>query len=628
MSLNRIFAYSQWSPIVFALTLSTACGKSDDNPNPDGGPIDCEANPNNGAPEICDNIDNDCDGDTDEFADMLCGGDCAATPKLNCSADTYPPTGQDGWPEPDDDNSSGGIILDDEGGLTLSQTGQRFLHVWVANTNAGTVSKLDAETGKEVARYPSVISTAVMAHGGHPYNNGCTQDQLSGNCPSRTAVDQHGNAYVANRAFAAQGTVTKYAEYGTEAQKLANCEDRNDNGAIETSTDANNNGVIDGGEFVGITDECILWTVNVGGTNGVPRALAVGLNRDGDAGYVWVGLHGSQRVVALNPDDGAIAKNAANANIDIDTSGFRPYGAVTARDGKIWFTRTSAASLGYVTDNATSITLAPANPDGAAAYGITADRDGNLFTASQSGGTGIAYRYNPASETWTTIAPATPYGTGRGIAVDREYLWVSMSHLSRGYAGTVGDNVLQYKLSDLSLVKHWDAITCQRPIGVGISYNGFVWAVCQDDDKAAFLDPESGIWTSHAVGDQPYTYSDFTGYNLNFIAEDGTYAFVAEGCTGSSEGTRWEGFVISEGNIPAETHVEVQVRSAATQDALADAVYSEAIDVPQIDQAIAFDPTLSGMFLQMKVSLSTDNPDVVPTVKEIQLIKTCTVDVP
>lgn len=627
MSLS-ISGHNRWFLTAITLALLTACGKSNDD-NPDGGPLDCEANPNNGAPEVCDNIDNDCDGETDEFADMLCGGDCASAPKLNCSSDSYPPAGQDGWSEPNDDNSTGGIILDDEGGLTLTQSGQRFLHVWVANTVDGTVTKLDAETGKQLAVYPSVISTAVMTHGGHPYNNGCTEGQLSGNCPSRTAVDQHGNAYVANRAFGHQGTVTKYADYGTDAQKLANCDDRNDNGTIETSTDVNNDGVIAGAEFVGITDECILWTVNVGASGGIPRALAVGLNRDGAAGYVWVGLHGTQRVIALDPDDGSVAKRADNSNIDIATSGFSPYGAVTARDGKIWLTRTnSATSLGYVTDNATAITLAPANPDGAQAYGITADREGNLFTASPNGGTGIAHRYNPTTQTWTTIPPDSPYGTGRGIAVDREYLWVAMSNLERGYTGGAADNVLQYRLSDLSLVEHWDAITCQAPIGMGITYNGFVWAVCQADDKAAFLDPESGIWDSKPVGDRPYTYSDFTGYNLNFIAEDGTYAFVAEGCTGSSEGTRWEGFVISEGNIPAETHVEVQVRAAGSQEALADAEYSEAIDVPEIDQAIAFDPKLSGKYLQMKVSLSTDNPDVVPTVKEIQLIKTCTVDVP
>ncbi|MCB9708301.1 MAG: hypothetical protein H6714_05915 [Myxococcales bacterium] len=629
---------------VLCLFLTVACGKSNDvtPPIPDGG-SSCEDNPNNGAPELCDNIDNDCDGEVDEYADMLCGGDCASTPNLNCSASSYPPAGT-GWAGPTNDNSSGGIVLDDDGALTITQSSRRFLHVWVANTDDGTVSKLDAETGNELARYPSVIDPTLPghAHTAPSWNNPCVTNDASntGNCPSRTAVDQHGNAYVANRAFGKQGTVTKFAEYGNDQDKLARCDDRNSDGVIRTSHDADGDGKIDPADPAEFPlaatdnaqkdDECVLWTKNVGAVAGRPRALAVGLNRDGAPGLVWVGLHLGQKVLALHPEDGSIAKRADNTPIDIATPGFNPYGAVTARDGKIWFTRTANnVSLGYVTDTATSITLAPANPDGGHAYGITADREGNLYTGSQDSGTGIAYRYNPSTQVWTTIAPVPGhYGTARGVATDRESLWVAMSSTDRNFAGVGAKSVIQYRLSDLSLTKHWEDIKCLGPIGVGISFNNFVWAVCFSDDKAAFLDPTSGQWQTHAVGHNPYTYSDFTGYNLNYVAENGTYAFVAEGCENDSESTRWEGFVIAKGEIPSDTAVTIRVRVASTKEALSAQPYSERIEVTQIEQAIAFDPTLNGKFLQMEVALSTENPDIVPKVKGIDLIKTCTVEIP
>lgn len=636
-----------WNAVVVS-ALFVLIGCSDSKTDPDK-PKVCEFG-KSGDPEVCDGKDNDCDEDIDEFADVLCGVDCTATPKLNCSADEYPPFGED-WPAPDSDNSSGGVILDKDGNITLGQAQQTFLHVWIANTVEGTVSKLDAETGKELGRYPSVIQNGIetgvgeMDHDGQPHDEACGQTPYRntgtgvtpGNCPSRTAVDQAGNAYVANRAFSGQGTVTKYGDYGTEEQKLSHCDDRNNDGVIQTSTDLNGDGTIDknSAEWVGAADECILWTRNVGTEHGVPRALAVGLNRDGAPGWVWVGLnggdHGTQgtpQVVALDPETGLPATRDNNA-ISFNTSPFKPYGAVTGRDGRVWFTQhaDSTKPVGYVSADASAFTVVNTpTPDGGAPYGISADRDGNIYIGSFSGGV-VAYRYNPGTGQFTSVV-SDDFGKGRGVAVDQEHLWVAISH-ENGSGAPALQSVAQYRLSDLNLVKHHDAIKCDKPIGMGVSANGNIWAVCygpnNENGFAAFYDGAN--WATREVGLNPYTYSDFTGFNLNFIAEDGTYSFIAQGCTGG-ERTSWDGMVINEGSIPAETSVSVRIRAAASVDALKDVEYSEPVVVPQIGQVIPFDPKPQGAVLQIQLLLSTDNPDVAPKIKDIQLVKTCFVDVP
>ncbi|MCB9667723.1 MAG: hypothetical protein H6715_06375 [Myxococcales bacterium] len=624
-----------------------ACDGGKDKSDP--GPKVCEFG-KSGDPELCDGNDNDCDDNIDEYADLLCGvADCKATPNLNCSADGYPPFG-DGWQEPNSDNSTGGIVIDKDGNITLGKAQQTFLHVWIANTVEGTVSKLDAETGKELARYPSVIekgiATAVgtMAHDAMPYNQACGQpgynnNTTPGNCPSRTAVDQLGNAYVANRAFMGQGTVTKIADFGTDEQKLSHCDDRNGDGVIQTSTDLDGNGAIDpnSDEWVGTKDECILWTRNVGsGLHGVPRALAVGLNRDGAPGFVWVGLNGgdggdlgAREIVALDPETGLLAKRGDNSEILFNTGTFKPYGAVTGRDGRIWFTQTADGTkpLGYVAADATTFTLInKATPDGKKPYGISADRDGNIYLGSFNSAAAIAYRFNPGTEEFTAVAGAA-FEQGRGVAVDEQYLWVAVS---TNVQPDPSQRVLQYKLSDLSLVKDHSAIKCNKPIGMGVSANGNIWAVCYGTANArgfaAFYDGKN--WAEpQEVGVNPYTYSDFTGFNLNFIAENGAFSFEARGCPGSQR-TQWDGFVISAGEIPLEATVTVRVRVASTTDGLKEAKYSEAITVPQIGQVIYFDPKPQGAFLQMQVSLSTGNPETPPKIKDIQLVKSCFVDVP
>src|SRR5690606_10390385 len=233
-------------------------------------------------------------------------------------------------------------------------------------------------------RYPTV--GAMAPAGARPWNERCGWGAPAiGNCPSRTAVDQNFDAYVANRAFGNQGTVTKFAN------REEDCVDRNGNGVIDTSRDLNGDGTISldpaDGEFVGVDDECILWTTAVGSADGWPRALAIGLAPpDALVGDVWVGLFEDRQACRISPIDGSPIAC-------LPLPSFRPYGAAADSRGRIWFVDRSAGRrdvLGYVDATGTTFTTASEVPGSVCGggnpqpYGITPDGDGRIYVASSS----------------------------------------------------------------------------------------------------------------------------------------------------------------------------------------------------------------------------------------------------
>jgi len=565
---------------------------------------DCDdTDADRGGAEVCDEVDNDCDGDVDEGVSALCA-DC--TP--GCEARTIP--GADGW-MPTEDNSEG-VIVDEDGALTLGRSEARAFAVWVANMDEGTVSKLDSRTGAEVARYPTV--GAMAPAGSRPWNEACNWSN-QGNCPSRTAVDQNFDAYVANRAFGNQGTITKYAN------READCVDRNMNGMIDTSRDLNGNGTIEvgTGEFIGLEDECILYTVPVGGGNAVPRALAIGLAPpDGLVGDVWVGLFQSQEACRLDPADGSVIAC-------MPVEGFRPYGMAADSANRIWTVDRSGARrdiLGYIDAGAmtfTPVAPLPGSATCAVPYGVTVDGAGDVFMANQCDPS--IWRYRHADGSWTPVDAVAFAGTPRGVAADESSLWVALSHDADAFTGGEANRIRQYRLSDLSFITEHTIPTGIQPIGIGVSFDGSVWAICRTNNIAARLDPAAGTWTEHQVGLHPYTYSDFIGFGLNVFAEPrGRYRFEVEGCEDGIN--RWTGasFVAE---IPPGTSVEIWARSADDVASLdAEEWIGPFTDNPS-DFTMPPGPIPERRYLQVELRLATMDRSTAPRVFSVDVAGVC-----
>ena len=241
--------------------------------------------------ESCGNgLDDDCNGRGDEELISECG-DC----DLTCRTDGETP------PDEGDPGSVGLVENPDGPGVTLGRDVLAAGFAWIANADEGTVSKLELESGAEVARFRVGLT-------GTGYDS-----------PSRTAVDGAGNAYVASRAHVSpemsQGSVTKLAG---DARA---CVDRNGDGTIETSTGAS--------PLALGRDECSAWTVPLCEPGGIPRAVAVDR---GDAaapgGYPWVGCWNDMSFWKLHPATGAALASVGTT--------VQPYGAAVAPDGSIW----------------------------------------------------------------------------------------------------------------------------------------------------------------------------------------------------------------------------------------------------------------------------------------------------
>lgn len=503
------------------------------------------------ADETCDTIDNDCDGSTDEGVLSECG-DC----RPGCNRVTIPD--RDGW----DTSDSAGVDVDPMGRLHLSETRTETYFAWIANTLFGTITKLDTRDGSQAAEYDGVLLDGT--NDARPPGERCRTDAAGGNCPSRTAVDLRGAVYVANRAFFNQGTVTKIA--GLEAD----CVDRNGNGVIDTSRDRDGDGVIERSvrnEFLGQNDECILWTVNVGGVGAVPRAIAI------DAGgTVWVGLHDEGTVVQLDPTDGRVLRT-----VTLPRTGpfgrFRPYGAVGDGRGNIWFVESASGNIVGV-DSSTGAVGARETAPGRSgdscpsSYGIAVDSSDRVWIAGFL--CTSAFRFDPVARRWFEVR-LPDSGATRGIAADAAgRIYVASSHdwIIIGPGGvSASDPISRLTVFDADTggaIRIYG--TDARPLpglgstGVGLDSAGMVWLINQDSSSATRIDPATGAARDFPVGENPYTYSDFTGFALRtFTAPNGYLRTVVEGCAmGPSE---WERLTW-DANVPRGSRVEVRVRSA------------------------------------------------------------------
>ena len=325
------------------------------------------------AEEVCDGVDNDCDGDVDEGVQAPCGG-CEVVCLMGAGATKPVPF----------DTQAGQVVngtgADENGNIVLDSTTVKFTMIWIANSAEGTISRLDTTTGREVARY-----------------------SLCGD-PSRTSVDSQGNAWIACRG---DGRVAKVA--------LAedHCVDKNGDGVIQTSHDADGDGVIQPAEMVA-GDECVLFTVTPDPASGIARAMGVDKNDHG-----WVGMWDTARLYQLHRDNGTVLKE-----IQLPAN---PYGLALDQQGIIWISGRGGNKLLRV-DPATGGVKSFAPGFGCFdSYGIAVDEKGRIWLGNCCCSPHVR-RFDPVSGAWAEVE-VPPHS--RGVAADGNgYVYAALDQSS------------------------------------------------------------------------------------------------------------------------------------------------------------------------------------------------------
>ena len=520
-------------------------------------------------PETCNEQDDNCDGIVDDGVLSPCGG-CDD----GCTGGVW---GQAAAPF----TSTAELITTAQGWLTLKRTPLPSAEsLWVPNTGDDTVSKIDTNTATEVARYHS-----------------------GGEEPTRVAVDYNGDAWVLNRAYNGQSTLTKIAGV------IDHCQDRNDNDGIETSTGPND--VLPIGQ-----DECVLLSVPVGQSSpaAVGRALAIdgSVGEDSDyGGSVWVGLHDAMQVQERHGQTGALLRT-------IDTPGFAPYAAAFDGWGRLWMI-SGDGLLARIDRSASPLeaTIFEVPLACYLLYGFAVDSNDELllsgFHCDQ------AVHYSPDSDVWRTLSTVP---SARGVAVNSDVAWIAHTDGSLSKVDVPSFSVIDvYSLTD-------GAAQPFESIGVTTHHPDSAWVISSQNllgsgGVVTHINSSDGsIKNQIPVGNAPHVQGDSTGAaRRGTFMPQGIASHVFEGCD-DGRITSWKALYI-QADSGTSGSIAIAIRRATSVDGLDDIAFDEVGVFPSDTFPVMLEVPGSGV-LEVRVTLQTSTRDGAPRLKQVGVQWQCT----
>ncbi|MEN8163910.1 MAG: PKD domain-containing protein [Acidobacteriota bacterium] len=217
----------------------------------------------------------------------------------------------------DEDFASGSLVgLEAESDtLKMSDSWSAMPYLWIPSSLTGTASKVDTETGDELARYRTGPAGITLA-------------------PTPAVVDLDGACWVGNRTA---GTLVKIG-----LSERGGCVDRNGNGIIDTSTDADGDGDISSDEIPAWgEDECVLLEVVL-----VPGHESVFTPGDHHEEYsdinlrtmaldaenrIWAGIESNKSLSLIDGGSGEYLKT-----INLGATDTSPFAVIVDAGGDLW----------------------------------------------------------------------------------------------------------------------------------------------------------------------------------------------------------------------------------------------------------------------------------------------------
>lgn len=345
--------------------------------------------------------------------------------------------------------------------------------MWIPNANplndenpsyGRSVSKLSSEDGREMGRY---YTTSLDKNGN----------------PSRIAIDSKGNAWVGNRNY---NSVVKIG-----LNESNSCIDKNGDGIIRTSYDANKNMIIDKDEILNFgEDECLLLDVIIPKQNDGVYVRAVCVD---SLDNVYVGMYDDKKLFYINGRNGEIIKE-----ISIEE---KPYGCFVDKNNIVWISTLNKNILYY---KPSSGQVEKVNFDSCTSYGIApCIKDDCMVVNCFDSRKIIKLSTNPSDRGRIIFQKGVEeFAAGKGIIVDEE---------DNIYAVFKSSNAI-VKLDKDGNIKA-SSETCFGPHGVGIDSKKSVWVACEDSYMYKF-DENLNYILSSMFGSNHYVYNFFTDYNL------------------------------------------------------------------------------------------------------------------
>lgn len=444
-------------------------------------------------------------------------------------------------------------------------------YIWITHYNDGTVSKMDLRSGECIARYRVGLWGTSTDH------------------PSRTAVDGNGNVYIANRAFASTGSVTKIAG------DPRFCEDREGDTIVTTSSSCDDVLALD-------TDDCVLWTKPLPEagicSQGSLNAVVIDFGGpDHREGYPWVGSICNNTFYMFDPDTGNVLDT-----VEIDIP---PFGVVLDSKGWAWSTCYGCAdgalqAFHTQTKVKQTVVTKPAGVCGPGwGYGIAVDLENRIWVGSWHDSEGKPCRFDPLTYTWFAPPGNDIECAGHlGIAAHPDgTMWSACRE-----DGTVW----RFNVDDGEDRESFD-MGCS-PHGVSVDDFGMVWVANNACQRVTRIDPASDSVETFATGGQrSLAFSDFSGWQRSLRQPRGTWLRDFERCDETPMDKWCE--IEWEVETPSDSRVTIYSKSADDHSDLPDAPEVILAEIPSdaspVNLELAFidERTYLGKYLRIAVIL-------------------------